>query len=140
VTQHGADTHFEDPLAHLAVSLDAQRAVAEACHDLAHEHAEGRWVALGGGGYEVVDVVPRTWTHLVAFAAGRPIAPEAETPEGWRHEVYRRTRRLAPLRMTDGRDAAWRGFDDAGYDPADRLDQAVLATRRAVFPLHGLLP
>ncbi len=25
VTQHGADTHFEDPLAHLAVSLDAQR-------------------------------------------------------------------------------------------------------------------
>ncbi|WP_127361281.1 acetoin utilization protein AcuC [Actinacidiphila soli] len=140
VTQHGADTHFEDPLAHLAVSLDAQRAVAEACHDLAHEHAEGRWVALGGGGYEVVDVVPRTWTHLVAFAAGRPIAPEAETPEGWRHEVYRRTRRLAPLRMTDGRDAAWRGFDDAGYDPADRLDQAVLATRRAVFPSHGLLP
>jgi acetoin utilization protein AcuC len=140
VTQHGADTHFEDPLAHLAVSLDAQRAVAEACHDLAHEHAEGRWVALGGGGYEVVDVVPRTWTHLVAFAAGRPIAPETETPEGWRHEVYRRTRRVAPLRMTDGRDAAWRGFDDAGYDPADRLDQAVLATRRAVFPLHGLLP
>jgi acetoin utilization protein AcuC len=34
----------------------------------------------------------------------------------------------------------WRGFHDAGYDPADRLDQAVLATRRAVFPAHGLLP
>ena len=40
VTQHGADTHFEDPLAHLAVSLDAQRAVQVACHDLAHEYAE----------------------------------------------------------------------------------------------------
>ena len=40
VTQHGADTHFEDPLAHLAVSLDAQRAVQEACHELAHEYAE----------------------------------------------------------------------------------------------------
>ena len=39
VTQHGADTHFEDPLAHLAVSLDAQRAVQEACHELAHEYA-----------------------------------------------------------------------------------------------------
>lgn len=139
VTQHGADTHFEDPLAHLAVSLDAQRAVAEACHELAHAHAEGRWIALGGGGYEVVEVVPRSWTHLVAIAAGHPIPPEAETPEEWRAEVYRRTRRIAPLRMTDGRDASWRGFDDAGYDPADRLDQAVLATRRAVFPLHGLL-
>ena len=50
VTQHGADTHFEDPLAHLAVSLDAQRAVQVACHELAHEYADGRWIALGGAG------------------------------------------------------------------------------------------
>lgn len=42
--------------------------------------------------------------------------------------------------MTDGRTPQWRDFVDAGYDPADRLDQAVLATRRAVFPAHGLLP
>ncbi|MCZ4097121.1 acetoin utilization protein AcuC [Streptomyces sp. SID13666] len=140
VSQHGADTHFEDPLAHLAVSLDAQRAVAEACHELAHEHAEGRWVALGGGGYAVTDVVPRSWTHLVAIAAGTPIDPAAETPEAWRHEVYRAARAVAPARMTDGRHpVVWRSFEEAGYDPADRLDQAVLATRRAVFPLHGLL-
>ncbi|KRV50930.1 acetoin utilization protein AcuC [Wenjunlia vitaminophila] len=140
VTQHGADTHVEDPLAHLAVSLDAQRAVAASCHDLAHRYADGRWVALGGGGYAVVDVVPRTWTHLVAIAAGTPIDPSTETPEAWRQEVYRRTRRPAPLRMTDGRTPHVRSFEDGGYDPADRLDQAVLATRRAVFPLHGLLP
>ncbi|MEU7105317.1 acetoin utilization protein AcuC [Streptomyces sp. NPDC046215] len=140
VTQHGADTHFEDPLAHLAVSLDAQRAVAEACHALAHEHADGRWVALGGGGYAVVDVVPRSWTHLVAVAAGRPVPPETAVPEGWRAEVFRRTRQLGPLRMTDGRTPQWQDFTDSGYDPADRLDQAILATRRAVFPAHGLLP
>jgi acetoin utilization protein AcuC len=140
VTQHGADTHFEDPLAHLAVSLDAQRAVQVACHDLAHEHADGRWVALGGGGYAVVDVVPRSWTHLVAIAAGRAVEPEAVIPEGWRQEVFARTRQLAPARMTDGRwPVDWTGWE-AGYDPADRLDQAVLAARRAVFPLRGLLP
>ncbi|MCW2872778.1 acetoin utilization protein AcuC [Actinacidiphila oryziradicis] len=139
VTQHGADTHFEDPLAHLAVSLDAQRMVMEACHGLAHEHAEGRWLALGGGGYAVADVVPRSWTHLVAIAAGAPIAATTPVPEVWRGEVYRRTREVAPLRMTDGREPRWQSFDDGGYDPADRLDQAVLATRRAVFPLHGLL-
>jgi acetoin utilization protein AcuC len=140
VTQHGADTHFEDPLAHLAVSLDAQRAVAEACHALAHEHAEGRWVALGGGGYAVTDVVPRSWTHLVAIAAGVPVAPETLVPEDWRQEVYARTMAAGPLRMTDGRTPRWESFEDAGYDPADRLDQAIIATRRAVFPLHGLLP
>ncbi|MEV7618215.1 acetoin utilization protein AcuC [Streptomyces sp. NPDC089799] len=138
VTQHGADTHFEDPLAHLAVSLDAQRAVQEACHALAHEYADGRWLALGGGGYAVVDVVPRSWTHLVAIAAHRPVDPGSMVPASWRDEVYARTRQLAPARMTDGRTPEWRDWE-AGYDPADRLDQAVLATRRAVFPLRGLL-
>ncbi|NBM20861.1 acetoin utilization protein AcuC [Streptomyces sp. GC420] len=140
VTQHGADTHFEDPLAHLAVSLDAQRAVQTACHGLAHEHAQGRWLALGGGGYAVVDVVPRSWTHLVAIAADAPIAPESETPEEWRQLVYARTRQMAPGRMTDGRKPEWQDFHEQGYDPADRLDQAILATRRAVFPFHGLMP
>ncbi|MGY3203261.1 acetoin utilization protein AcuC [Streptomyces sp. TE5632] len=139
VTQHGADTHFEDPLAHLAVSLDAQRAVQVACHELAHEHAEGRWVALGGGGYAVVEVVPRSWTHLVAIAAERPVDPATVIPESWRQEVYARTRQLGPARMTDGRwPVSWAPWE-AGYDPADRLDQAVLATRRAAFPLRGLL-
>ncbi|MFC6067474.1 acetoin utilization protein AcuC [Streptomyces ochraceiscleroticus] len=140
VTQHGADTHFEDPLAHLAVSVDAQRAVAETCHELAHAHCEGRWVALGGGGYAVVDVVPRTWTHLVAIAAGQPLDPATDIPEEWRQQVYRLTRQQGPRRMTDGREPVFRDFADSGYDPADRLDQAILATRRAVFPAHGLLP
>ncbi|MGA5605016.1 acetoin utilization protein AcuC [Streptomyces griseoincarnatus] len=140
VTQHGADTHFEDPLAHLAVSLDAQRAVQVACHDLAHEHADGRWVALGGGGYAVVEVVPRSWSHLVAIAAGRPVEPTTLVPDEWRHQVYARTRQPAPHRMTDGRwPVPWAAWDE-GYDPAERLDQAILATRRAVFPLRGLLP
>ncbi|MFE9398351.1 acetoin utilization protein AcuC [Streptomyces flavidovirens] len=139
VTQHGADTHFEDPLAHLAVSLDAQRAVQTACHELAHEYVEGgAWVALGGGGYAVVDVVPRSWTHLVGIAAHRPVDPESVIPASWRDEVYARTRQLGPGRMTDGVVPVWDGWD-AGYDPADRLDQAVLAARRAAFPLRGLL-
>ncbi|MFP1628873.1 acetoin utilization protein AcuC [Streptomyces sp. 5K101] len=139
VSQHGADTHFEDPLAHLAVSLDAQRAVQEACHELAHAHADGKWVALGGGGYEVVDVVPRSWTHLVGIAAHQPVDPESVIPSTWRDEVYARTRQLGPARMTDGRwPVRLRAWED-GYDPADRLDQSILATRRSVFPLHGLL-
>jgi acetoin utilization protein AcuC len=140
VSQHGADTHLEDPLAHLAVTVDAQRAVAANLHELAHELCEGRWVALGGGGYAVVDVVPRTWTHLVAIAAGRPLDPQADTPEQWRAEVHRQARRQAPPRMTDGADAAFRDFAESGYDPGDRLDQAILSARRAVFPHHGLLP
>lgn len=139
VTQHGADTHFEDPLAHLAVSLDAQRLVQESCHRLAHEYTEGgRWLALGGGGYAVVDVVPRSWTHLVGIAAHAPVDPASEVPAEWRDQVYALTRQPGPRRMTDGRTPRWREWGE-GYDPADRLDQAVLATRRSVYPLRGLL-
>ncbi|MGW4648348.1 acetoin utilization protein AcuC [Kitasatospora sp. NPDC004289] len=139
VSQHGADTHLEDPLAHLAVSLDAQRLVAGAVHDLAHRYADGRWLALGGGGYAVVDVVPAAWTHLVATATGHPLDPATEVPPAWREQALKLTGRPGPARMTDGARLDWRDFDD-GYDPGDRLDQAVLAARRAVFPHHGLLP
>ncbi|RKN41920.1 acetoin utilization protein AcuC [Streptomyces hoynatensis] len=139
VSQHGADTHVEDPLANLTLSVDAQRAAAESCHDWAHRHAEGRWLALGGGGYAVVDVVPRIWTHLVAIAAHHPIDPAAEVPEEWRHAVYALTRQPGPRRMTDGRRPAWRDWHADGYDPANAVDQAILATRRAVYPTHGLL-
>jgi acetoin utilization protein AcuC len=141
VTQHGADTHIEDPLAHFAVTLDAQRTMTATLHDLAHQYADGRWLALGGGGYAVVEVVPRTWTHLTAIAASSPLDPALDTPEEWRAEVYRLTRQQAPRRMTDGRDPVrWDDFAMTGYDPSDRLDQAVLAVRREVFPLHGMLP
>ncbi|WP_051940213.1 acetoin utilization protein AcuC [Phaeacidiphilus oryzae] len=140
VTQHGADAHVEDPLADLAISVDAQATAAAELHEYAHTYAGGRWVALGGGGYAVAEVVPRVWTHLVGIAAGRPVAPEEETPEPWRAEVRRLTGREAPKRMTDGVRPTWREFEDYGYDPADRLDRAIIATRREIFPLHGLLP
>ena len=82
VTQHGCDSHIDDPLAHLMLTVDGQRATYLALHDLAHELTGGRWVATGGGGYAVVDVVPRAWTHLLAIVAGRPLDPQPQRPRG----------------------------------------------------------
>jgi acetoin utilization protein AcuC len=139
VSQHGCDTHFLDPLAHFRLSVDGQRAAAERVHRLAHETAGGHWVLLGGGGYEVVDVVPRIWTLLLAEAAHRPIPALTPTPDPWRRHVRARVGRTAPESMTDGRAPDPRPWS-AGHDPADRADQAILATRRNVFPWHGLDP
>ena len=75
VSQHGCDSHRLDPLAHLELSIDAQRRAALMVHDLAHEVCGGRWLLTGGGGYELVQVVPRSWTHLLAVAAGDPVDP-----------------------------------------------------------------
>jgi acetoin utilization protein AcuC len=139
VTQQGCDSHRDDPLAHLALSVDGQRASYLALHDLAHETASGRWVAFGGGGYAVVDVVPRAWTHLLSVVSGRPIEPSLATPDDWRSEVGGALGVRAPSRMTDGRTAVFRDWSE-GYDPDTWLDRAVQATRDAVFPWNGLDP
>jgi acetoin utilization protein AcuC len=139
VTQQGCDSHIEDPLAHLMLTVDGQRASYQALHDLAHEVCGGRWVATGGGGYAIVDVVPRAWTHLLGIVAGRPVDPATPTPEGWRDHITTLLGRTPPFRMTDGRTPAYRDWAE-GYDPGTWLDRAIHATREAVFPLHGLDP
>ncbi len=139
VSQHGCDSHRLDPLAHFELSLDAQRTAYGAVHRLAHETAGGRWVLTGGGGYALVEVVPRAWTHLLAEAAGLPIDPATETPREWRDYARSRTGEQAPGRMTDGEDAVYRPFGN-GYDPADPVDRSIMATRAAIFPGHGLDP
>ncbi len=139
VSQHGADTHRLDPLANLELSIDAQRAAHAAIHALAHDLAGGRWLLTGGGGYNLVHVVPRTWTHLLAEAAGQPIDPGTQTPAPWREYVARRTGLTAPEHMTDGAPAVFQPFE-SGHDPGRPIDQAIIATRNAIFPLHGLTP
>src|SRR6202035_1380013 len=139
VSQHGCDSHRLDPLAHLALSIDGQRRAALMVHELAHEVCGGRWLLTGGGGYELVQVVPRSWTHLLAIAAGDPLDPELAVPDAWRTLAAERTGENAPKRMTDGAGAAFVPFS-SGYDPADTVDRAIMATRTAVFPWHGLFP
>jgi len=138
VSQHGCDSHFEDPLANLTKSIDGQSMAYQAVHRWAHRYCQGRWVACGGGGYEWVDVVPRAWTHLMAIAVGKPIKPTTEIPPGFREYVIELMGRQPPFHMTDGYDP-WPKNWELGYDPADPVDQAVLATRAAVFPHHGLV-
>jgi acetoin utilization protein AcuC len=57
--------------------------------------------------------------------------------EGWREYVVERYGLTPPQRMTDGRTPTWNDWH-GGFDPADPVDRAVLATQRAVFPSHGL--
>ena len=135
ITQHGCDSHRHDPLADLDLTVDGQRASYQALASLADEICDGRWVSTGGGGYAVADVVPRAWTHLLSIVSGEPLDPQIETPEAWREQVGR----YAPFAMTDDGDATYQDFE-SGYSPSSRIDQAILATRNAVFPDLGLDP
>jgi acetoin utilization protein AcuC len=72
VTQDGCDSHYLDPLAHLAATTRIWPLVGRMFHKLAHELCEGRWLALGGGGYAIYEVVPRAWTLFFAEMVERP--------------------------------------------------------------------
>jgi acetoin utilization protein AcuC len=139
VSQHGCDTHRLDPLAHLSLSVDGQREAQLIMHELAHELCGGRWIATGGGGYALVQVVPRTWTHLLGVAAGAPVDPETTTPAAWRELARALAGETAPPTMTDGVRPGYVSFA-SGVDPGDPVDRAIMRTRSVVFPSHGLPP
>lgn len=143
VSQHGCDSHRLDPLTHLNISVDGQREAATAIGNLAARYCENRWISTGGGGYNVITVVPRSWSHLIAIAAGRPVPLRTPVPEDWRHYVqdkYGAKYGVAPpALMGDDVDLWWRSWE-VGFDPNDEVDRTVMATRKEVFPLYGLDP
>jgi acetoin utilization protein AcuC len=82
VTQHGCDSHAYDPLAHLRLTTAAYAGATRLLDVLAHQWTEGRWLATGGGGYDVYRVVPRSWS--LVYLAQAHADPPAATPTEWR--------------------------------------------------------
>jgi acetoin utilization protein AcuC len=139
VTQMGCDTHGHDPLGHLSVTLEGQAAMYARLHALAHEVCDGRWIATGGGGYSVIEVVPRTWARLVAEAVGHPLDPSTPLPEAWREHVLAVTGRVAPTTVGEAASGAADPHDPSARTPRrDAVDAAVRATQEAVYPAWGL--
>ncbi len=140
VTQHGTDSHREDPLADLNLTVDGQRASYLALRELAETVTGGRWLALGGGGYSPVRVAPRSWTHLLAIVAGRDIDPATPLPADWLgRAAAARPGVPLPTTMSDGvpDPVTFTPWDGAVELPVDR---AIRDTRSVVYPLHGLDP
>ena len=142
VTQGGCDTHRDDPLANLSLTVDGQARAVALCHDLAHELTEGRWLAVGGGGYNIVRCVPRTWTQVLAAATGSLLPMSTEIPAGWTAHLREKgvTSSLPdrfgelPLDRAAPAPGEWMPGGDSW------LDRSIGATRNAVFPLLGLDP
>ncbi len=64
LTQNGADAHYYDPLTHLSATMNIYKRIPQLAHEIAHEYCDGRWIAVGGGGYDIWRVVPRAWSLL----------------------------------------------------------------------------
>lgn len=82
VSQHGCDAHRLDPLSHLMLTSRPLVEAARVLRRMAEELCGGRWLVLGGGGYDIWRVVPTVWAQVWAIAAGLPLP--TRVPEGWR--------------------------------------------------------
>jgi acetoin utilization protein AcuC len=120
VSQHGADGHVWDPLAHLCLTTTAMGEAARLVDRIAHLYAGGRWLATGGGGYAVYRVVPRAWA-LTWLAAAHREAPRL-LPEDWRA-------RWAGDAARWGDSPLPTGFEDDPYLPAERAVSPAAAER-----------
>jgi acetoin utilization protein AcuC len=83
-TQLGVDTHYNDPLTQLGVSIKLHKKLAEHINQYAKDYCNDKWLAFGGGGY-LMTVVPRAWTLFLAQMLG--VSLENHLPHKWVEEV-----------------------------------------------------
>jgi len=72
ILQCGADSIDGDPLTHLKYTPKAHRYATDKIHRLAHKHCTGRLIALGGGGYNLINIA-NAWTEVVKSLISKPL-------------------------------------------------------------------
>jgi acetoin utilization protein AcuC len=128
VSQLGCDTHHTDPLATLSLTTGAYAKTAVALHGLAHRTAGGRWVAMGGGGYQWARVVPRAWTIYFAQMCGVEVPDEV--PESWIEMAEREAGHGVPETLSEP------PVPNLGND---RITAGLIEeVKKTIFPYHGL--
>ncbi|TGV30010.1 acetoin utilization protein AcuC [Mesorhizobium sp. M00.F.Ca.ET.186.01.1.1] len=100
LTQNGCDAHTFDPLTHLSCSMRIYQDIPRLAHRLAHELCDGRWIAVGGGGYDIWRVVPRAWTLVWSEMSDQPLE-DGDLPSGWLKRWQPQTDLPLPTRLFD---------------------------------------
>ncbi len=113
VTQLGCDTHYLDPLTHFVLTTEGYTEVIKEIAALAP-----RWVALGGGGYEM-GVVARAWTLAYEVMMGRDF-PDEIPPEFEQRYGLKKLRNDAELAIDDRFKEQARLFAEKGVEQIKR--------------------
>lgn len=130
VSQLGADGHYLDPLTHLMLTTETYEAVGMMLDELSKELCGGRWIATGGGGYEVT-AVPRVWTVLFATMLGREL--EDALPVEWLKEAHQLAGSVPSEKSLRDHVHA----DEEAHVPR-AAKRTVEDLRKTLFPLHGI--
>lgn len=107
VSQHGCDAHYYDPLSHQHCSMNIYLEMPRVIQNLADIWCNGKWVALGGGGYDIWRVVPRAWSLLWLTMNNHPLVdhlrvdPTIRLPEQWIADVQVDSAEVLPSTWMD---------------------------------------
>jgi acetoin utilization protein AcuC len=123
VTQLGIDTHFQDPITHLQLTVQGYGQVVQELKKL----SPGRWLALGGGGYHIPAVI-RGWALAYGVALGCEWPDELPAAFQERHSL-KTLRDPEPPQIEPG----------LRRDARRYAEESLGQVRRLVFPIHGLL-
>src|SRR5450756_2332764 len=134
VSQHGADGHVWDPLAHLSLTTTAMGEAARLVDRVAHRYAGGRWFATGGGGYSIYRVVPRVWALTWLAMAHREVP--GPVPAEWRARWEGDAARWDDAPLPEGFEDATDVLSDRSISPAaaERAETTVLLVRTVLVP------
>ncbi|WP_273851083.1 acetoin utilization protein AcuC [Guptibacillus spartinae] len=119
LTQNGADAHYYDPLTHLSVSMNSFEFIPKLAHQLAHEYCNGKWIAVGGGGYDIWRVVPRAWSRIWLEMKG--LSMTGRLPQQW----LDRWNPLSPLTLPEN----WHDEQNL-YEPIPRKQEITEKNKR----------
>ncbi|CVM38993.1 MULTISPECIES: acetoin utilization protein AcuC [Bacillus] len=127
LTQNGADAHYYDPLTHLSATMKIYEEIPRIAHELAHQYCDGKWIAVGGGGYDIWRVVPRAWSRIWLEMKG--ITPPDALPQEW----IRAWEKQSPVPLP----STWLDPDDL-YPPIPR--RAEITEKNAQTVEKALMP
>ncbi|WP_420496093.1 acetoin utilization protein AcuC [Macrococcus psychrotolerans] len=82
LSQNGADAHYLDPLTHLSCTHRTYQHIPQIVLRLANEYTNGKWIAVGGGGYNIFQVTPLAWAQVYNAMLGRSYL-EGAIPDDW---------------------------------------------------------
>jgi acetoin utilization protein AcuC len=131
LTQNGADAHCLDPLTHLSVTMKSLKEIPKIAHEIAHKYCEGRWVAVGGGGYDIWRVVPRAWAYIWLEMTENK-TPLSHIPSEWIEKWQPYSTDKLPLKWED---------DEQLYQPIPRraeiTEKNQQTLEKALYPIRN---
>ncbi|MDQ1144719.1 acetoin utilization protein AcuC [Bacillus sp. SORGH_AS 510] len=131
LTQNGADSHYFDPLTHLSATMKIYREIPRIAHEIAHQYCNGKWIAVGGGGYDIWRVVPRAWA-LIWMEMTENSNCSANLPAAWIDKWQKESPVTLPNEWDDPEDL---------YTPIPRkaeiTEKNQITLEKALYPIRS---